>query len=81
MLMVLATPKEGREKEYNEWYENHHVKEVCRLPGFMRCERFSLSTSELKPGGQITTTDTRDPSKSVMLVWNPLSIYEAGKSG
>lgn len=43
MLLVLSNPVEGREDEYNAWYDETHVPEVLQLPGVTAAQRFRLS--------------------------------------
>jgi hypothetical protein len=45
-LMVQTGPVEGREDEYNRWYEEIHIPEVLRLPGFVAARRFKLSEAQ-----------------------------------
>ncbi len=52
-LIVQTGPVEGREDEYNRWYEDVHIPEVLDLPGFVAARRFKLSDvqrgSETRP--------------------------------
>jgi len=41
-LIVLTEPKEGREAEYNAWYNDQHLPEVTAIPGFGAAQRFKL---------------------------------------
>ena len=41
-LIVLTNPVEGKEAEYNRWYDEQHVPDVCNVPGFVSAERFEL---------------------------------------
>lgn len=43
-LVVLSEPHEGREDEYNRWYNDVHLGEVVRVPGFVSAQRFRLHT-------------------------------------
>ena len=52
VLIVHTNPLEGREDEYNEWYNNTHLKDVTAVPGFVRARRFKLSDSQMRPFGQ-----------------------------
>lgn len=42
-LIVLSDPIEGREDEYNEWYDNHHLGAVLDLEGFTSAQRFRVA--------------------------------------
>ena len=42
-LIVFTSPAEGREDEYNDWYDNTHLAEFCALPGVESGQRFKLS--------------------------------------
>ena len=41
-FMVFANGVEGREDEFNDWYENTHLGEVLQVPGFVSAQRFQL---------------------------------------
>ena|ERR1700761_7245231 len=42
-LIVLTNPKDGREAEYNAWYDERHIPDVLNVPGFTGAQRFQLS--------------------------------------
>lgn len=42
-LIVFTGPAEGRENEYNDWYDNTHLPEFLALPGVVSGKRFKLS--------------------------------------
>jgi len=39
-LIVLSGPTEGKEDEYNDWYQNTHLADVTSVPGIVRAQRF-----------------------------------------
>ena len=41
-LVVLSNAKDGREDEYNQWYNNRHLADVVAVPGFSSAQRFKL---------------------------------------
>lgn len=48
---VLTAPVEGRDAEFNRWYDAIHMPEVLRVPGFVAGQRYApAGTSE---AGQI----------------------------
>jgi hypothetical protein len=44
-MLVLSRPTEGREAEYNDWYQNTHLKQIVAIPGFVSAQRFRLSVN------------------------------------
>ena len=42
VFVVMTNPVEGRESEYNRWYDEIHLKDVCSFPGFTGARRFRL---------------------------------------
>ncbi len=42
-FIVFSRPVEGREDEYNDWYQNRHLGEVIATPGFTGARRLKLS--------------------------------------
>jgi len=41
-LHVFSNPVDGREDEYNQWYDEIHVREVLQVPGFVSAQRFRV---------------------------------------
>jgi hypothetical protein len=48
-FMVFADGVEGREDEFNNWYEGTHLGEVLQVPGFVSAQRFEIVG---EPSGQ-----------------------------
>jgi hypothetical protein len=42
-LVVFTNPVEGREDDYNDWYDNQHLGDVIAAAGFDRAERLRLT--------------------------------------
>ncbi|AXQ30688.1 hypothetical protein D0B54_19255 [Solimonas sp. K1W22B-7] len=63
-MVVMSNPVEGREAEYNDWYQNVHLAEVVALPGFRSAQRFRLARSlterETWPYAAIYEIETED---------------------
>jgi hypothetical protein len=45
LLLVQTQPVEGRDDEFNDWYDNFHLPHVLAVPGFVSVRRF-----ETRPG-------------------------------
>jgi hypothetical protein len=44
-MLVLSKPIEGNEAEYNDWYQNTHLKQVVALPGYISAQRFKRAVN------------------------------------
>ena len=42
-LLVYTSPAEGREDEYNAWYDDVHLAEFSALPGVINGRRFKVA--------------------------------------
>ena len=40
--IVFSNPFEGKDDEFNEWYDNVHLPEVLALPGVISAQRYDL---------------------------------------
>lgn len=40
-LVAFSNAAEGREAEYNTWYDGQHMPDVLNIPGFISAERFT----------------------------------------
>jgi len=48
VFVVMTNPVEGRDREYNQWYDEIHLKDVCSFPGFRGARRYRLADGESK---------------------------------
>jgi hypothetical protein len=46
-FVVLTNPTDGREAEYNEWYNGQHIPDVLNVPGFVAAQRFRLADAQM----------------------------------
>jgi hypothetical protein len=53
-MLVFSNPIEGREIEFNTWYEEVHMPEVLGTPGIVAAQRFELSTGAVPPAPEST---------------------------
>ena len=56
LFLVFSNPVEGRDGEFNEWYDTVHVPEVLAIPGILSAQRFDLEeppTAPTPPGGAV----------------------------
>jgi hypothetical protein len=44
-FVVFSDAVEGREDEYNEWYDGRHLGDVLNVPGFVSARRFLVAGS------------------------------------
>jgi hypothetical protein len=42
-FLVMTDPVEGREDEYNQWYNESHLDDLVRIPGIVAAQRFRLA--------------------------------------
>ncbi len=43
VMVVQSSAKEGRDEEYNEWYDTIHAREICSVPGILTCRRLKAT--------------------------------------
>lgn len=66
LYLALTNPSEGREDDFNAWYDAYHVREVVRhAPGFVSGRRFVLDAL------QRTGAGVGEPAP-----WKYLALYE-----
>jgi hypothetical protein len=65
VLMVYTNPTEGKEDEFNQWYNDIHLGEVLQVPGIVSAQRFKVA--DVMPGVSdhqylaLYNLDTDDP--------------------
>ena len=50
-FIVFTNPVEGKESEYNDWYNRQHIPDVLNVPGFVSGQRFRLADSQMNRDG------------------------------
>jgi hypothetical protein len=40
LMVVTSGAKEGRDEEYNSWYDSTHIHEICAIPGVKSGRRY-----------------------------------------
>ncbi len=49
IFIIPANFVAGMEAEYHKWYDEVHIPEVCRVPGFVAMKRGRLSAVQIEP--------------------------------
>jgi hypothetical protein len=42
-LVVFSNALEGRDADFNDWYDNQHLDDVLAIPGFYRAQRMTIA--------------------------------------
>ena len=45
-FVVFTNPVAGKEDQYNDWYNRHHIPDVLNIPGFVSGHRFKLADTQ-----------------------------------
>jgi hypothetical protein len=43
-MIALSNPVAGEEDRFNDWYNKHHLADICAVPGVVRGQRFKLAS-------------------------------------
>ena len=62
-FLAFTNPTSGKEDEYNAWYDEHHLKDVVNVPGFVSARRFRLANAQF-------------PFNTVAPAYRYLALYE-----
>ncbi len=49
ILMVMTDAVEGKEEEFNTWYDTVHMADMLTVPGFISAQRFRTAAAIGKP--------------------------------
>ncbi len=62
VMVVQSGPAEGRDAEYERWYDEVHIPEVLAVPGFVGARRFrALDGSHWLTIYEIEADDVKGP--------------------
>jgi len=51
IFLALANPtSDDVDREFNQWYDDVHMREVLALPGVTSARRFKLADTQIMPG-------------------------------
>ncbi|MCP4225807.1 MAG: hypothetical protein GY773_20930 [Actinomycetia bacterium] len=79
VLLVFTDPVEGRDDDYNTWYNDVHLGEVLQVDGFVRAQRFKVA--DLMPGVTehayvaIYELETDDPGAAMKALGQAMSGF------
>jgi len=76
LLMAFSNPLEGLEDEFNRWYNEVHLDDVLKVPGYISAQRFELSPTQMVPGApyryvalyEVETDDLEATSNTLQLM-------------
>jgi hypothetical protein len=79
-FVVFTNPVEGREDEYNDWYDNTHLSDVLKVDGIVAAQRFKLAEmdpSQESPHRYLALYEVESDDLGKV----SLALSEAGESG
>ena len=47
LQVTFSNPVEGKEAEFNEWYDKVHIPELLAIPGMLSATRYDLRDAEV----------------------------------
>lgn len=47
VFIILSNPVFGKEREYNRWYDDEHIGDVLKVPGFISARRYPAAPGQL----------------------------------
>jgi hypothetical protein len=66
--VVITDALPGREEEFNAWYDQRHLADVLRVPGFVAARRFKLAQPQSGLPGRYLSLyeiETDDPQAAL----------------
>jgi hypothetical protein len=73
LLLVFSNATEGRDEEFNAWYDEVHVPEVLAVEGVVAAQRFDVAELELP---EVEGVEPPPPP-----VHRYLAVYELDRDG
>ncbi len=67
-FVIISSAVEGRDAEYNDWYDNQHLADVLAVPGFVSARRFQIldeNNSSSQRYLAIYEIESDDPEKTL----------------
>lgn len=90
IMTVQSNPVAGREDEYNDWYDKHHVREIIQTPTFVAGQRYKMAPLKIpdRAGYQkprhaymvVYEFETDDLEKTKSALWSPENVARIKQS-
>ena len=77
VFVVVTNPTPGKEKEYNDWYTNVHLGEVCAVEGITSAQRFNYNTGDNLAGPYLALYEMETDNPSGVIA----ALQKAAESG
>lgn len=87
ILIVTSNAAEGREEEFNHWYDNIHIPEVLQIPGFKNGTRYHninpeintpyLAIFEIESNDIDTTIELLNENRKVQSSSDSIDVHSA----
>ena len=56
LYLVFSNPVEGKDREFNEWYDSVHLREVLATPGMVSAQRYKVREAEINRAAGVPST-------------------------
>lgn len=66
-FLVISNATPGKDAEFNDWYDNRHIPDLLKMPGFVGAKRFKVMGETSLPGQYVTIyeMETDDPQATL----------------
>lgn len=72
-MVVRSGPAEGREDEFNRWYDEVHLPEILAVPGFVSGRRYRATAESEYPYLAVYEIETDGALEEPIKAWRALS--------
>ncbi len=45
--IVFSNPLDGKDDEFNDWYDNVHIPDLLSIPGMLSAQRYNLKDAQI----------------------------------
>lgn len=81
VLLVRTAPADGRESEYNDWYDDTHLGDILKVAGFTSARRFRTVTGDDLPYLALYEVEADDLKAAQALLRGAVASGEVRMSG
>jgi hypothetical protein len=82
--VVRGSCLEGTDEALNDWYTNIHLRDICKLEGFLSAQRFKIADRQVPPGDgpykakagdtvEMYIDPSLDPDRTVVRFYTPIT--------
>lgn len=66
LMVIMSNAVEGRDEDFNDWYDNVHLPAICSIEGVVSAARYEIDDDDAAPHRYMTIYEIDREGAAVM---------------